>query len=371
MGVRTALLDARQRTLLHARAYVAALGPAMAVAYDTRVNPPIWELGHIGWFQEYWVGRNSGRNKGVRWDESYRPTQSSMPAADALYDSSRIEHRTRWALDLPNYASTLHYLEATLAQTLGLLDALDEKAGDDELYFFRLVALHEEMHAEASAYMARALGIAFPSYAKGPLTPASATTLRIPAQLFCLGHTGAGFAFDNELGAHELALDAFEIDTLPVSWMRFSDFVRGGGYEQQQWWSEGGWQWLQRTGPSCHNIESMEPDAPAVHLSAHEAHAWCRWAGRRLPTEAEWECAAITQPGFAWGRVWEWTASPFERYPGFQPHPYRDYSAPWFTSRLVLRGACDATSRYLADPRYRNFFEPHRNDVFAGFRSCV
>jgi iron(II)-dependent oxidoreductase len=107
----------------------------------------------------------------------------------------------------------------------------------------------------------------------------------------------------------------------------------------------------------------------AAHLSAHEADAWCRWAGRRLPTEAEWECAALSRPGFRWGHVWEWTSSRFEPFPGFAPHPYRDYSLPWFGTRRVLRGASTATAPALAHARYRNFFEPHRRDIFAGFRT--
>jgi EgtB-related family protein len=110
---------------------------------------------------------------------------------------------------------------------------------------------------------------------------------------------------------------------------------------------------------------------PVMHVSAHEADAWCRWAGRRLPTEAEWECAALTLPQFAWGAVWEWTSTVFEPYPGFVAHPYREYSAPWFGTRRVLRGACAATAPALAHPRYRNFFEPQRVDIFAGFRSVT
>jgi EgtB-related family protein len=114
----------------------------------------------------------------------------------------------------------------------------------------------------------------------------------------------------------------------------------------------------------------LDLNAPAVHLSWDDAQAWCLWAGRRLPTEVEWECAAHTLSGFVWGEVWEWTASVFEPYPGFVAHPYRDYSAPWFGSRRVLRGACAATSNHLLSPRYRNYFTPERCDIFAGFRSA-
>ena len=123
-----------------------------------------------------------------------------------------------------------------------------------------------------------------------------------------------------------------------------------------------------------------------MNLSLYEAQAWCRWAGRRLPTEPEWERAATaaseTSPpaalsdlddgaGFRWGQVWEWTATPFRPYPGFMSHPYRDYSAPWFDTRQVLRGASFATHPRLRHARYRNFFTPERNDIFAGFRSCA
>ena len=110
----------------------------------------------------------------------------------------------------------------------------------------------------------------------------------------------------------------------------------------------------------------------ASHLTLHEAEAWCRWAGRRLPTEAEWECAACSAPdAFRWGDVWEWTGSQFEPFPGFEPHPYRDYSAPWFDGRPVLRGASHCTQPRMRHPRYRNFFTAARNDVPAGFRSCA
>jgi EgtB-related family protein len=108
-----------------------------------------------------------------------------------------------------------------------------------------------------------------------------------------------------------------------------------------------------------------------VHLSWYEADAWCRWAGRRLPTEAEWEAAAVSDPRFAWGEVWEWTASAFAPFVGFAAHPYRDYSRPWFDGRPVLRGASRATSLRMTHPRYRNYFTAERNDIYAGFRSCA
>jgi gamma-glutamyl hercynylcysteine S-oxide synthase len=156
-----------------------------------------------------------------------------------------------------------------------------------------------------------------------------------------------------------------------VSWARFMKFVRARGYEQRRWWTDEGWAWLMQSGARAPQPGASELAHAATHLSAHEAEAWCRWAGRRLPTEAEWECAALVAPDFSWGQVWEWTASAFLPYPGFRAHPYADYSAPWFGSRRVLRGASTATSPSLAHPRYRNFFEPQRSDVFTGFRTCA
>lgn len=384
--VREALLVARRRTLALADRVADALGPRPQVPYAPELNPPLWELGHVGWFQEWWIARNPQRHLGAAGKPDASRASSLLPQADAWYDSSRVAHRTRWELPLPDADATRAWLADTLGATLDLLDALPADADAQALYFFRLAALHEQMHAEAAVYMAEGLGIAGVE-ATAAAGPEDAGELALAAQAFRIGSDGHGFAFDNELAAHEVAVGALRIDAAAVSWRRFLPFVEAGGYEDARWWDEAGAAWLgqqRRRGPARlrrgpggwegwrHGSWRPLPlDAAAVHLTAHEAQAWCAWAGRRLPTEAEWECAALTLPGFRWGSVWEWTASPFEPYPGFVAHPYRDYSQPWFGTRRVLRGACAATSPALAHARYRNFFEPQRADVFAGFRSCT
>jgi len=316
-AVREALLAARRRTLALADDVRGGLGTAYpAIPYAPELNPPLWELGHIAWFQEWWIARNRQRALGVACDPAHDRAASLLPQADGWYDSSRVAHRTRWTLPLPDAQATRDYLARTLAQTLELLDALPPDAGDDALYFFRLTALHEEMHAEAAIYMAENLGIAVRT-ASPPAATGALVELAVSAQRFRLGSDGAGFAFDNELQSREVALEAFCIDSQPVSWERFLPFVEAGGYERREWWPDAGWDWLERQparGPARlrHGAAGWEqrrgerwralvPQQAAVHLTAHEAQAWCRWAGRRLPTEAEWECAAVTQPGFRLG----------------------------------------------------------------------
>jgi ergothioneine biosynthesis protein EgtB len=375
-AVRDALLAARARTLALADAYAAALGPrGFRVPYRTTINPPLWEWGHVAWFQEWWVARNAQRSRGIACDPDHARAPSRMPEADAMYDSSRVAHTRRWELALPDEKTTREWLAATLGETLSLLDALPDAAGHDELYFFRLVTLHEEMHAEAAIYMAESLAIPVPASVlrDAPPLAGSGAMLKIPAQRWQAGWSEKGFAFDNELQPVRVDLDAFEIDAEPVSQARFQEFVEAGGYRTRRYWDDDGWAWLKAHEGLARERKLPHPtgQAAATHLTAYEAQAWCRWAGRRLPTEFEWECTALTHPGFSWGQAWEWTSSRFTAYPGFVPHPYREYSAPWFDTRRVLRGACPATSAALAHPRYRNFFEPQRSDIFAGFRSCA
>jgi iron(II)-dependent oxidoreductase len=398
-----ALCDSRRDTLAR---FAQGQAEGAAVPLLTELNPALWELGHVGWFQTWWLARNPQRDLGPRADpQAPRP----QDPGDAVYDSSQVAHDSRWQLALPGAQASQHQLAAQLQQTLALLR--QAPAGDDALYFFRLALLHEDMHHEAALYMAQSLGWAVedPRWQPRPL-PAANPELTFDAAPWRLGWQGPGFAFDNELAAHPLPLPATRIDSRVVRWAEYLPFVEAGGYaqaHQARWWSEAGQAWLARQGESgaalprylrrtrdsdaeCHDRDdpaaaaqgwqqwrwgrwqALDLALPACHLSCFEAEAWCRWAGRRLPTEAEWERAAVERATpFDWGAVWEWTADAFAAYPGFIAHPYRDYSAPWFGSRRVLRGAACVTQPRLHHVRYRNFFPPERNDIFAGFRSCA
>ena len=377
-----ALTDSRRQTLAGFAVYAEAL-PALGVPQRADLNPPLWELGHIGWFQEWWTVRNPDVAQGWRADPLAARAAPLLPGADALYDSSTVPHDSRWQLPLPDAGATRDYLAAGLEASLAALAAAGP--GDVDLYFHRLALFHEDMHNEAAIYMAHGLGIALPVAAPVPVAPRG--TWGVTATRHRLGWAGSGFAFDNELAGRTVDIGAFEIDAAPVSNARFAAFVDAGGYADTRFWSAASRAWGQEQRASAPRFwrraastwqqcwfgawRDLEPDAAATNLNFFEAEAYCAWARRRLPSEAEWELAALTLPGLAWGEVWEWTADPFIPYPGFVTHPYRDYSAPWFGSRRVLRGASLATHARMRHPRYRNFFTPERNNIFAGFRTCT
>jgi ergothioneine biosynthesis protein EgtB len=400
-----ALAETRQQLLAVFSAYESVLPPSLAVPYAAELNPPLWELGHIGWFEEWWLARNPHRLQGTKADPDVARAASLLHGADAMYNSSNVEHTSRWHLPLPDARRTRRYLAQVRERTLALL--VQSAADDDALYFFRLALMHELMHLEAWAYMAQnlALDIGAALQATQPAPVRSDGELAMDAARLDLGRADAGFAFDNELGAHEVAVEAFTIDRSPVTWQRYLPFVEAGGYDDESMWTPQGWAWRKKVsngrprylrsdedatedtaedaadsqagGPwqrACFgHWVALDLSAPAVNLSLHEVQAWCRWAGRRLPLEAEWELAAntATAESFEWGQVWEWTASAFAPWPGFEPHPYRDYSLPWFDGRPVLRGASFATAPGMKHRRYRNYFTADRNDIFAGFRSCA
>lgn len=367
-----ALLSTRRQTLALMAAWKEAL-PHLQVPLSPDMNPPLWEWGHVAWFQSWWTVRNRARYRGICSLSSGKVFEACvLPHADALFNSSEVAHDTRWSLPLPDWAATQQYLADVLAQCLTHLHAAPDDS-DESLYFWRLVLSHEAMHNEASVYMAQQLSLPLPEQlcvrqtALSPERVDRPIRLVVPAQTLSLGHTGQGFAFDNECPAHSCSVGAFEIDAQPVSWARYLPYLQATGrpLPPHVRCAQGQWQ-VQRFG----RWHAMPMAAPVVHVSASDAEAWCQWADRRLPTEAEWVCAAKAS-SFEWGQVWEWTASDFAPYPGFVPHPYQDYSEPWWHSHRVLKGACLATSHHLVDVRYRNFFVPERRDIFAGFRSVA
>ena len=394
-----ALQDSRSRTVRLLDHYEAALGPSLTVPLEPTLNPPRWEFGHVAWFADWWLSRNPDRALGLKANPdalrfSARQAHRGINA-DALYDSSAIAHDQRWALDLPSVAETRADLTDSLTDTLACLELANDD--DQSLYFFRLALFHEDMHAEAAAYMAQSLGFD-PGYdlddgiaigsGVGKDDSTGAAELAIAASEVQLGYAGPGFCFDNELGLAMLQTPAFQIDSRALSWGRYLPFIEAGGYAEPRWWDEAGWRWRCTGNHACPGYlrrgvdtpweilqfgrwQPLDPSATAVHLSEFEARAWCRWAERRLPTEPEWVLAAQSSADFAWGEVWEWTSSAFRPFPGFTPHPYRDYSQPWFDGRPVLKGACKATRARMRDVQYRNFSTRDRSDIFAGFRSVA
>jgi iron(II)-dependent oxidoreductase len=416
------IAEARRRTceLFAAIPDEALLGPKLRI-----VNPPAWEYGHVAWFQERWVLRHAAR----------RPPL--LAAGDALYDSSAIPHDVRWELPLPSRHESLEYLRSTADASTEVLPSL----APSDRYYVELSVLHEDMHAEALAFTRQTLAYPPPVLADRRAVDADAGDLRgdtaVPGGTFFLGsREDAPFVFDNEQWSHPVAVAPFSIARAAVTQRAFSAFVDEGGYRRRELWSEDGWAWRSSVGAEApaywerregawwrrdfDRWRPLEPHRPVVNVNLFEAEAYCRYSGRRLPTELEWEVAAAGEPDgagglsprkrrYPWGdepptperahldfralhamdvgalpagdsafgcrqmigNDWEWTASPFLPYPGFEPGPYRDYSLPWFGTHQVIRGGSFATTSRIARNGFRNFYTPDRRDPWVGFRTCA
>jgi iron(II)-dependent oxidoreductase len=446
-----ALKETRARTLqiVDDLSEAQLIGPRLQI-----VNPLRWEIGHVAWFQEFWVLRHFGGQPPI------------LEQGDLLYDSARVAHDTRWDLPLLERDKTLAYmarvLERVIEQASRERGSRTDAAGYDQEYFLSLVLLHEQMHDEAITYTRQTLS--YPSPAIGiagrqvedkavvnekrfgkqnaPLAQTDnclTGDAEIPGGKFTLGNaTEPGFVFDNERLAHKVEIGPFAISKTAVTNGEFKQFVEDGGYMRSELWTAEGWRW--RTDVSAgypvywrregngrwlrRNFDewvALDERLPVIHGNWHEANAYCAWASRRLPTEAEWEMAASAAPAaegrgltshkrrYPWGddsptferanldwrargcipvdalpasdsafgcrqmvgNVWEWTASDFKPYPGFVAGPYKEYSAPWFGDHKVLRGGCWVTRSHLIHNSYRNFYPPDRRDVWAGFRTCA
>jgi iron(II)-dependent oxidoreductase len=411
------------------------IGPRLAI-----VNPLRWEIAHVAFFQEFWLLRH------LRGFDAMKPAAHLDP--DKLYDSARVHHDTRWDLPLPSKRDTIAYTQRILDRVIEQVSggATRDANGFDDAYFLELSLLHEDMHNEAITYTRQTLGVCSPAFrrndpasdipAEAGATNAKFGDAFVPGGVFKLGsEPDAGFVFDNEQWAHEVEVEPFSISRTAVTQAEFAEFVNDGGYRRQELWGDEGWRWRESVNAE-HPVYwrsagknqwerrvfdqwlPLEPMLPVIHVNWHEAEAYCRWANRRLPTEAEWEMAASCEPDgrgmaarkriYPWGdepptpdranldwrtsgclpvnalpagdsafgvrqmigNVWEWTATDFGPYPGFEPGPYKEYSAPWFGDHKVLRGGCWATRSRLIRNCYRNFYQPDRRDVWAGFRTC-
>ena len=398
----------------------------LAVPYEPGINPPVWEAGHTAFFFEYFLLR---RLYGVA---------PVMPGYDAVWDSFDIPHRERWESGVvPDKTTTLAYYRRIIAETRDRL-AAGNALSDEELYLGQYVVAHQCMHLESLIWCRQTLGYSAPPWSELLDAPdaGSATTpladaaiaggtyfIGMPKQEE--GGKSAHFSFDNERPGFELEIAPFHLSLTLVSQGEFLQFVEDGAYNNPALWSPGGKYWLRKVARAhpaywekrdgewtvrrFDRIAPLSPTAPVVHVSFWEAEAYCRWAGRRLPSEFEWEAAARTGEArkFPWGdsleshaadldarhlatapvtaftegatrdgclqmlgTAWEWTTNQYLPFDGFCVDMYAYMSTLQFGTHKTTRGGSGATSGSLIRNTYRQAYHPDRFDAFTGFRTC-
>jgi iron(II)-dependent oxidoreductase len=376
----------------------------LAAQVSPIMSPLVWDLAHIGWFEELWLIRQ------VTNDEP------SHERFDDLYDAFRHPRGERSDLPILTPSVARAYLEGVRRRALRVLEGV---ALDDaepllrDAYVYGLVLQHELQHQET---MLQTLQLSGVEYATPPHddsgAPPSPDDVFVPAGPFMMGAEDQPWAYDNEQPAHVVELPAFSVERHPATNERFMEFVEDGGYRKRRYWSDDGWQWLQETRVDAPlswqrlrgewwrirfgHSEPAPPAEPVQHISFYEAEALAAWAGKRLPSEAEWERAAqgaephtdanLGRESFGplpvarhaassvgcncmLGDVWEWTSSAFNGYPGFTAFPYAEYSEAFFDEEhRVLRGGSWATDPLVARVTFRNWDYPQRRQLFSGVR---
>ena len=349
-----ALMDARNHLLARLAQDESAQGLKRAV--------------EAAWYQEHWIACHPQRGRGEACDD----TAVRLAGAEPLASDWRA------ALSQPAVEHVRDYLAQTLDVTLDILASTPED--DASLHFFRQSLLHEDRLCEAWDE-ARRQG--------QPASRPQREPLWMPAQRWQLGSAPGGYVPLLERWAHPVEVAAFEIDAQPVNWAQYMEFSEDGGYDRAEWWTADGWAWARAEGRRAPaHVEQLRgavllerggamqrapAGQPVMHLNLHEAQAWCRWAGRRLPTEPEWELAACsaTSRGFVWGDVFEWVAGRSRPWPGGGDGVPGALDHWPGTPTAVLRGASFATRARWRHPKARRFVAPASDSMFCGFRSCA
>ena len=396
-------LKTRRETVEILKIFRSNLGSELRIPNLKEANLPIWEFCHVGWFYERWIVRNTrcsfdkSYDLSVNWD-SFCNNKTHFKDADSLFDSSKIEHDARWGCKLPTFYETLDYLEK-------IGDAVIEKfetnspETEEAFYFYKLSLAHEMMHLEAFKMTAQLLNFEIPGLTNKYLSfdlSSESSFLSFNKQTISPYYENYAFHFDNEFFYGETAVKPFKIQSSFVSLKSFLEFLLSDDFFNASFWSNEGQIWLTTNfyKKSFYKIikkefkkitdldsefvkvkwfgrdEILHLNLPALHVSFYEAEAYAKWIGMRLPTELEWLLAS-QNTNFHWGNIWEWTSSTFSEFPAFFPHPYRDYSKPWFDGHhKSVKGASFATCENFRNLHFRNFYKPDRTDIFSGFRTA-
>jgi gamma-glutamyl hercynylcysteine S-oxide synthase len=336
--------------------------------YSPLLSPLAWDLGHIANFEELWLVQTVGERD---------PLHGEL---GRLYDAIENPRTTRNELPILRDAELRSYLAEVRERALEVLDEVDISPGaEDPLlrggFVYEMLIAHELQHNETMLQLLQmvedyelpdALAACSPLVDRSPTRSERATegAVAIEGGEYEIGASDSGFAYDNERSPHTVELDAFEIDRTPVTNAAYIAHMEATGAEAPLYWEREGEGWVDT---AMGRREPVAAERPVVHVSWHEADAYARWAGKRLPSEHEWEAARPQLD--AVGQVWEWTSSDFLAYPGFEAFPYSEYSEVFFgDEHKVLRGGSWATHPDLMRPSFRNWDLPQRRQIFSGLR---